>query len=151
VLPLAVLLAGPACASHVTDSRAKGGSAGVSEPVATAGAPDTEELPPPAPIFGWCDAQPILAVKCGRCHGNPAQNGAPFSLSEYADTQRVDNRGKPRYERMQAAIETELMPAQFVMLEPPVEPLSETERQQLLDWLAAAAPFGDGEACVATP
>jgi hypothetical protein len=151
---LAVWFTAAACSSRVIDARSDGGSA--SAPTG-AGAPATEpeaELPPP-PALAWCDVQPIIADKCGRCHGKPTQNGAPFSLIDYADTQVVDSHGRPRYERMQTAIETDLMPALFVKLEPAVAPLTEAERGQLLDWLAAQAPLspegggGDAEACVA--
>jgi hypothetical protein len=100
-------------------------------------------MEPPAAI-GWCDAQPIIADKCGRCHGDPTSNGAPFSLVTYADTQRTDARDRPRFERMLSAIETDYMPATFLKLEPTVEPLGEAERQLLLDWLSAEAPRGDG-------
>ncbi len=122
---------------------------------ASAGAPAAEESaageagggPAPAPAFGWCEAQPILAVKCGRCHAEPPENGAPFPLATYADVQRTDARGRPRYERMQSAIETSFMPATFVKLEPPVEPLTDAEREVLLAWLVAGAPEGERDAC----
>jgi hypothetical protein len=154
-LVLALLVAAPACSSRVIDAGSDGGSAPA--PATDAGAPATEpeeELPPP-PALAWCDVQPIIADKCGRCHGKPTQNGAPFSLIDYADTQAVDSHGRRRYERMQTAIETDLMPALFVKLEPPAAPLTEAERRQLLDWLAAQAPLspdgggGDAESCVA--
>lgn len=163
ILQLLTLLAAPACSSHVSHPNTNGGGGGgsnVTSGAANAGAPDVpmdepmdmQEPPPPMPVsFGWCDAQPIIVAKCGRCHADPAQNGAPFSLTEYADTQVVDSHERLRYERMRTAIETDSMPALFVKLEPPVEPLTDTERQQLLDWLDAGAPLGDAEACSPSP
>jgi len=151
-LTWALLISGFACSSRVID--APSGGARASAPAAGAPTEPEEELPPP-PALAWCDVQPIIADKCGRCHGKPAQHGAPFSLIDHADTQAIDSHGRPRYERMQTAIETDLMPALFVKLEPPVAPLTEAERGQLLDWLAAQAPLspegagGDAEACVA--
>jgi hypothetical protein len=103
----------------------------------------------PAPALSWCEVQPIIAEKCGRCHGDPLTNGAPFMLVTHADTQRLDARERPRYQRMLSAIETDYMPATFVKLEPAVEPLTESERQQLLEWMSAGAPRGDG--CPDTP
>jgi hypothetical protein len=103
----------------------------------------------PATILSWCDAQPVIAEKCGRCHGDPPANGAPFALVTYADTQRLDGRDRPRHERMLGAIEMDYMPATFLKLEPAVEPLSEGERQLLLEWLTAGAPRGEG--CPDTP
>src|SRR5690348_1039123 len=54
----------------------------------------------------WCDARAVLAAKCWRCHTDPPKNGAPFSLLRYEDTQVIDGRGVPRYERMYDAVES---------------------------------------------
>ena len=145
------------CSSPRVEHRASGGSSSTSHGVssAAAGALPSEQsaageaAAEPAPAFGWCDAQPIIAQKCGRCHGDPVANGAPFVLVTYADTQHLDARERPRYERMLSAIETDYMPATFVKLDPAVEPLTESERQQLLEWMTAGAPRGDG--CPDTP
>ena len=155
LLLVGALLSCSACMTRVADPSETGGASGVSRPSEGAGEPTapsemTNEPPAPAPL-GWCDAQPVLARKCLRCHGEPPANGAPFALALYVDTQVVDARGKPRYERMRQAIESDLMPARFVTLEPPVEPLDERERADLLDWLGAGAPQGAAEACPETP
>src|SRR6185369_11207221 len=147
---LTLLLAPLACASRSGDAGRGGGDGGVSGAIAAAGATQVDEEPVEMTVFGWCDAQPILAEKCARCHGDPAQNGAPFSLVEYADTQLVDKKGKPRYERMLSAIESDYMPL-LLKLEPPVSPLSEAERSSLIDWLTAGAPLGDAADCSAAP
>lgn len=102
----------------------------------------------------YCDAQPILANKCVRCHSDPPRNGAPFSLQEYADTQITTDNGEHRYERMREAIESDFMPYRGIMLDPPVEPLTCEERATLLDWLghgAAAAPADDPDCTQSAP
>jgi len=90
---------------------------------------------------GWCAAQVVIQAKCQRCHGEPTEYGAPFSLLTYADTQVVDRKGSPRYEKMKAALEAEYMPPQFLELSPPVEALTESESATLLAWLSAQPPL----------
>jgi hypothetical protein len=147
----ALLVVVSACSSEVSNTINAGGATNASGVIAAAGSPDIEGDPPLVETFTWCDAQPIVVAKCGRCHADPPRNGAPFSLLAHADTQTVDKKGKPRYERMQTAIESDFMPALFLTLEPPVEPLSKTERQQLLDWLADGAPRGEADGCAGSP
>jgi len=74
-------------------------------------------------------------------------NGAPFSLLSYEDTQVIDGRGKPRFQKMADAVASAYMPPQFLNLTPPVEPLTDEERMTLLDWCAAGAHAADGAAC----
>jgi hypothetical protein len=88
----------------------------------------------------FCAARVVLRDKCQRCHQDPTQNGAPFSLLSYADTQVVDRKGVPRFQKMKAAIETDYMPPTFLELEPAVEPLRESERATLLLWLSSDLP-----------
>lgn len=85
----------------------------------------------------------MLQNKCQRCHSDPPQHGAPFALVSYDDTQALDRHDQPRYLAMQEAITNGTMPATFLKLTPPVEPLDEDEKQLLLDWLAADAPSGN--------
>lgn len=90
-----------------------------------------------------CDVYQVLESKCLRCHGDPVQNGAPFSLATWQDTQ-TDYLGKPRWEAMQNAVETDFMPATFfndlqTPLVPPVEALTPAEKQTLLDWFDGGA------------
>lgn len=89
----------------------------------------------------WCAARAVLQAKCQRCHDEPQQNGAPFPLLTYADTQVVDRAGTPRSDKMKAALESDYMPPQFLKLTPEVEPLSDEERSTLLDWLSAVPPL----------
>jgi uncharacterized membrane protein len=94
----------------------------------------------------WCDARAVLQAKCVRCHSAPPAHGAPFSLLSYADTQELDHSGKPRFEKMRAALDTELMPPTFLQLEPPVEQLTTDEKTTLLAWLAGDPPT-DADGC----
>lgn len=94
----------------------------------------------PEPASGWCSVQTVLVLKCQRCHGEETQQGAPFALVSYHDTQVVNAAGKPRYELIAAAVSSEFMPPAFLKLMPPVEPLMEPERAALLDWCDRGAP-----------
>jgi len=98
----------------------------------------------------WCDVEPILQAHCQRCHTDPPENGAPFPLLTYADTQD----GSPaRYDQMAAALDRDFMPPQWLDVDPPVEPLPCGEKATLLAWIdqgAAPAPKDDAS-CLATP
>jgi uncharacterized membrane protein len=95
----------------------------------------------------WCEVRTVLADKCHRCHTAPPEHGAPFSLLTYDDTQVLDRRGTPRFERVHDAVESEYMPPTFLKLDPPVEPLTSNERAVLLDWAEAGAAPTDGTTC----
>jgi len=155
---LALCVGLSSCSAPRSHHRSAGGSGTASHGVSSAGAGSAPAehsaageaaIEPAPPAVSWCEAQPIIADKCGRCHGDAPDHGAPFALASYADTQSVDARDRPRHERMLSAIETDYMPATFLKLEPAVEPLSEAERELLLEWLTADAPRGDG--CPETP
>lgn len=88
----------------------------------------------------FCDALAVLRSKCHRCHQDPPQNGAPFPLLTYADTQAEHATGDLVYERMLAAVESGIMPPTAGMFDPPPEPLTCREKTTLLDWLKAGAP-----------
>lgn len=94
-----------------------------------------------------CDVYAVLQAKCLRCHGEPLRNGAPFSFTTWQDTQ-PDYLGKPRWQAMQNAVQTDFMPAVFFNssdppLQPPVEGLTPAEKQILLDWFKAGAPASE--------
>lgn len=96
-------------------------------------AKDTEQLP--------CAVETVLRTRCQECHTSPMKNGAPFPLLNYANTQ-ADYFGKPVYERMRVAIETDFMPLD------PREKLSDADRAAVLDWIdAGAQPAPVGEVC----
>lgn len=87
----------------------------------------------------WCEVQAVLQSKCQRCHGEAPSHGAPFSLVTFEDTQRLDSKGTARYERIASALEAEYMPPNFIVLEPPVEPLASDERNLVLAWIRGGA------------
>lgn len=126
--------------SGAGSSANSGGTGGTS--MNGAGAPGWPESGPT-----WCEAFAVLEQKCQRCHREPPVNGAPFALVTYDDTQVVDRAGVPRYERMLGAVESDFMPATFIELEPPVEPLDASEKALLVDWLSRGAEPVGGTSC----
>ena len=142
--PLALACLAVACASATTDVSAPGvaeSSAGASDGSAGNG----HDI---ASRTTWCDVAIVLAAKCQRCHGAPPEHGAPFSLVTYEDTQRLSKTGQPRFAAIETVVTDDYMPPSFITLDPTVERLTDTEKQQLLDWCHAGAP-GPGEACEA--
>jgi hypothetical protein len=125
VLVLALL---PSCSADAERAREGEQSGGVE-----AGAAGQPASAPAESV--WCDAFQVIVAKCGRCHGEPPTHGAPFSVISYAELGEVDAKGVSRRERMAQAIERGDMPAQFITLEPPVESLSDDERELLLQGL----------------
>jgi len=90
-----------------------------------------------------CDALAVVQAKCVRCHSDPPQNGAPFSLVDYAATQELAPSSKDpertRADRMLSAVDLGYMPDTQLALDPPVEPLTCEEKTTLLAWLRAGA------------
>jgi len=86
--------------------------------------------------------KPIVESKCERCHSDPPSNGAPFSLANYAATQREDE-GEPIYERMARAVRSDAMPPVSLNVEPPVVDLTAHEVETIGAWADAGAPTGD--------
>jgi len=100
----------------------------------------------------WCSVQAIFALKCQRCHASPAAHGAPFALVSYDDTQVLDRKGRPRFERIASVVEEQRMPpAKNSKLEPPVEPLSDEERTTILSWCAQGGTLTGNASCDAAP
>jgi uncharacterized membrane protein len=99
----------------------------------------------PSGSLTWCDVAPILEAKCQRCHAEPTENGAPFPLETYADTQ-VEESSK-RSHLMRSAVSTDFMPPTVFRLEPPVEPLTCEEKRTLLAWLDDGTPPAKDETC----
>ncbi len=96
-----------------------------------------------------CDVAPIIESKCQRCHDQPdalatclANNSCvqgPFPLLTWSDTRR------PLYasrviDFLPDAIAKKEMPDMEVMLDPPVEPLTDAEYKTMLAWARACAP-----------
>lgn len=80
----------------------------------------------------------VLARKCRRCHGVPARHSAPFPLYTWADT-RGKHHGQPIHERIGLAVQSGFMPI-MIPANPPVERLTDAEKQTLLAWVADGAP-----------
>jgi len=103
----------------------------------TGGAPQIDGGDPPGrtdPV-PWCDVHAVLACKCQRCHTDPQQNGAPFPLLTYEDTQEPIGTGSRRWQRMRSAVALDFMPPTFFDdLVPPVEMLTEFEKATIIGW-----------------
>ena len=99
----------------------------------------------------WCAVQAILVRKCQRCHGSPLAHGAPFALVTYDDTQVLDRKGNARFSAMAVAVEQETMPAQYLELDPPVEPLQDDERATVLAWCANGGLLTGSAVCDPAP
>lgn len=84
------------------------------------------------------DVDDVLAKKCRRCHGAPTRHSAPFPLYTWTDT-RGQHHGRLVYERIGWAVETGFMP-NLIPANPPIERLTDAEKQILLAWVAAGAP-----------
>ncbi|HEY3667044.1 MAG TPA: hypothetical protein VGL19_13620 [Polyangiaceae bacterium] len=108
--------------------------------------PEPEPLPLEAPVellrvpnSGLpCAVDELLAAKCRRCHTRPTRHTAPFALLTWEDTQQV-LRDRPRFLVMESAVRSGYMPYN-IAANPPVERLSDAEKQIIFDWVAAGAP-----------
>lgn len=98
-------------------------------------------------MLTWCDVEPILEAHCQRCHTEPQQNGAPFPLLTYEDTQEDE-----RYEMMGGAVGRDFMPPVWLDVDPPVQPLPCSEKQTLVTWVdqGAAPPPANDPSCLVT-
>jgi hypothetical protein len=85
-----------------------------------------------------CAVDELLAAKCRRCHTRPTRHTAPFALLTWEDTQQV-LRDRPRFLVMESAVRSGYMPYN-IAANPPVERLSDAEKQIIFDWVAAGAP-----------
>jgi uncharacterized membrane protein len=94
----------------------------------------------------WCEVSEVLALKCQRCHAGNGFNGAPFPLVTYEDTQVQDAPG-PRWQRMQAMVEDDKMPPPDLVLSPPAQPVTASEKALLLAWFEAGAEPVGGTDC----
>jgi hypothetical protein len=79
----------------------------------------------------------VLAAKCRRCHSVPPRHSAPFPLDTWSDT-RGKHHGQPIYERIGKVVESGFMPM-MIPANPPVERLTDAEKQTLVAWVAEGA------------
>ena len=119
---------------------------------ADAGAADTAGNAPDTASGAYfpCDVEAVMKAKCHTCHTDPPGNVtllspsaglvvmAPFSLMEYAHTQRdyPGGGGLKIYQVMKNAIEADFMP----LAGSPTGPLTPGQKTTMLTWLTAAAP-----------
>lgn len=85
-----------------------------------------------------CAVDDVFAKKCRRCHTIPSRHGAPFVFLTWDDT-RQDRFGQPLYVVLGRAVRTGFMPYK-IEANPPVLPLTDEEKQIILDWVDAGAP-----------
>jgi hypothetical protein len=98
-------------------------------------APESEGKP--TTNLTYCDAQVVISDKCLRCHREGGDLDAPFDLDSYDEVaERVMAVARVVRNRSMPLMDRDLVPA--------VEPLTEAERDLLLEWLDAGAPEGDG-------
>jgi len=93
-----------------------------------------------------CDVRAVIEAKCQRCHADPPRNRAPFPLMTWEHT-RAPYGTQLVYEAMLPAIETDFMPLTELDLEPPVQPLTPSEKTTMLTWLEAGALPVAGDGC----
>jgi hypothetical protein len=143
-LPIcAALVLVPACRRKASPSEQPWPS---NRGAATTSVPEPEAIPlEPAfellrvPNSGLpCAVDDVLAAKCRRCHTRPTRHTAPFALLTWEDTQQL-LRDRPRFLVMEGAVRSGYMPYN-IAANPPVERLSDAEKQIILDWVAAGAP-----------
>lgn len=95
-----------------------------------------------------CAVDDVLAAKCRRCHSVPARHSAPFPLLTWEDTQQLID-VRPRFKVLEKVVQTGYMPY-GIPANPPVQPLTDAEKQTLLAWARAGAPRGGCGAPAAT-
>lgn len=98
-----------------------------------------ESTVPPTTDLTYCDAQVIIEDKCLRCHTEGGEVDTPFSLDTYEEV-------SSRATSIERVVKNGSMPFVDRDLSPPVEPLTTSEKEMFLEWLAAGAPEGD-DAC----
>lgn len=110
--------------------------------------PAPEPLPMEAPVRVLraensglpCDVDEVLASKCRRCHTQPPRHSAPVQLLRWDDL-HADRNGVPVYQHVGRVVASGYMPF-AIMANPPIQRLTEAEKQTLLDWVTAGAPRG---------
>ncbi len=80
-----------------------------------------------------CEVFSILEANCQRCHNDPQENGAPFPLLTYDDTQ-AEYGARPIWDRMSDAVEPGAIPGMPFGDNPPG--LGEADLDVLRAWFA---------------
>ena len=88
-----------------------------------------------------CQVDAVFAAKCRRCHTIPTRHNAPLVFLRWDDLQQ--ERGGQRLPALIArAVRSNFMPFR-TEANPPVLPLTDEEKQIILDWVDAGAPRED--------
>lgn len=116
-----------ASSANGTGGSGTGGTGGAGGAAACAPTPQDGEFP--------CDVFAIVHARCNPCHTDPMQNGAPFPLLTYADTQKPYVPGKLIFQQMYDQIGPDGDPRM-----PLGGMLAEAEYDKLRGWLASCAP-----------
>jgi len=85
-----------------------------------------------------CEVSAALANACHVCHGRVPANGAPMSLVEPADFQRL-RIVRPRISFAEAAL-MRMNGTKSPPMPPAEYPISEEDKTTLIDWLGQGAP-----------
>jgi hypothetical protein len=101
-----------------------------------------------AAVLGPLDGD-VQGRRCHRCHVEPQENGAPFPLLTWANTQGIYG-NKPIWTKMYAAVCEDFMPycgdgscPVGVAPVPAVLPLTPSQKSTLLEWLSCPQPVFD--------
>lgn len=76
----------------------------------------------------YCDVEPIFAESCQRCHKTPLEYGAPFALMTYEQAYRYRA-------SIGSVIKSEFMPYTGSTISPPVEELSDEDKDLIISWV----------------
>ena len=102
-------------------------------------------------LVPWCDAYKVINCVCQQCHQNPTVHGAAMPLMTYEDTQApypLSTSTTLVWQKMQLAVKSGLMPETTnPSVMPKVVPLTDAQRNTLLDWLAQGAHAEGGRSC----
>lgn len=88
-----------------------------------------------------CKVDDAFAAKCRRCHTVPTRHGAPFVFLTWQDMQQ-ERAGQKLPALIGRAVRSNFMPYR-IEANPPVQPLTEEEKQAILEWVDAGAPRQD--------
>jgi hypothetical protein len=112
-----------------------GGAGAAGEPAGS----DADSVP--------CEVSKALAASCHRCHGSVPANGAPMSLVTLADFQSLTISGRPRVPKYEAAL-ARMNGTKRPQMPPVNSPITDEDKQLLIDWLSDGAPAGDAGGCL---
>lgn len=85
-----------------------------------------------------CKVDDAFAAKCRRCHTVPTRHGAPFVFLTWDDLQQ-ERAGQKLPTLIGRAVRSNFMPYR-TEANPPVLPLTDEEKQAILEWVDAGAP-----------